>query len=89
MSDWARRTKMVFDAATALGDGGAATFRPGDVATALRNQGTPFDAWEVRGELSNLERLGLVVADEACAVWRLVAGAAFSIAAANAMRRRG
>ena len=35
-----------------------------------------------------MERLGLVVADEACAVWRLVAGAAFSIAAANAMRRR-
>lgn len=87
LSERARRTKTVFDAVVALRDGGAECFRPGDVAGYLRGEDTPFGAWEVRGELANLERLGLVVLDEEFAVWRVVPGASFSIAAANAARQ--
>ena len=84
LSERARRTKIVFDAVVALCEGGAERFRPGDVTACLRGGSTPFGAWEVRGELTNLERLGLIVLDEELAVWRLVPGASFSIAAANA-----
>ena len=85
MSERARRTKIVFDAALALGETGAVAFRPGDVAAQLRPTQTPFGAWEVRGELANLERLGLAQCDEETATWRLTAGAAFDIAAAKAV----
>ena len=84
LSERARRTKTVFDAVVALREGGVDCFRPGDVTGYLRGEGTPFGAWEVRGELTNLERLGLIVLDEQNAVWRLIPGATFSIAAANA-----
>lgn len=87
LSERARRTKTVFDAVVALREGGVASFRPGDVAGHLRDKGTPIGAWEIRGELTNLERLGLIVLDEDVAVWRLVSGASFSIAAANAAKR--
>lgn len=75
---------MVFDAVTALRDGGQVHFRPGDVTGHLRAGDSPFGAWEVRGELSRLERLGLVVLDGESATWRLVDGASFSIEAASA-----
>lgn len=84
MSERARRTKIVYDAATALAES-AASFRPGDVAARLRPTETPFGAWEVRGELSNLQRLGLVELDEDTATWRLVPGGTFDIAAAKAV----
>lgn len=74
----------MFDAVAALREAGIAEFEPGDVAGRLREGGLPFGAWEVRGELANLERLGLVVLDEGTARWRLVNGADFSIDAANA-----
>ena len=85
LSERARRTKIVFDAVVALREAGGAEFEPGDVAGRLREGGVPFGAWEVRGELANLERLGLVVLDEGTARWRLVNGADFSIDAANAV----
>lgn len=87
MSERARRTKTVFDAVAALGQAGNTSFRPGDVTAHLRAEGTPYGAWEVRGELSNLEKLGLVELDEETATWRLVNGASFSIEAANVARR--
>lgn len=77
----------MFDAALALREDGATTFRPGDVTARLRADGGPFGAWEVRGELSNLERLGLIVLDEDAATWKLVDGAAFSIDEASTLRR--
>lgn len=86
LSERARRTKTVFDAVVALRDGGAECFRPGDVTGYLRDASTPFGAWEVRGELANLERLGLVALDEEFAVWRIVPGASFSIEAAKTAR---
>ena len=77
----------MFDAALALREDGATTFRPGDVTARLRADGAPFGAWEVRGELSNLERLGLIVLDEDSATWKLVDGASFSIDEASGLRR--
>ena len=79
MSEQARRTKTVFDAVTALKSAGNTAFRPGDVTAHLRASGTPFGSWEVRGELTNLERLGLIALDEEAATWRLVNGASFSV----------
>ena len=80
---------MVFDAAVALREEGATTFRPGDVTAYLRRGKAPFGAWEVRGELSNLERLGLIALEEDEAVWRLVDGGSFSIDAANRLWSNG
>ena len=87
MSEQARRTKTVFDALTAVLEAGETAFRPGDVTAHLRASGNPVEAWEVRGELSNLERLGLIELDEETATWRLVNGASFSIDAANEVRK--
>ena len=87
MSEKARRTKIVFDTALKLRDEGAERFRVGDVTGRLRADGNPFGAWEVRGELSNLERLGLIVLDDEAAVWQIVDGASFSIEDANATPR--
>ena len=87
LSEAARRTKIVFDAVMALHDAGDNPFRPGDVVARLRDDGRPYGAWEVRGELTNLERLGLIELDEELAVWRLVDGATFSIEAAKTLSR--
>lgn len=89
MSERARRTKIVFDAALALGEAGTVAFGPGDIATRLRSTQTPFGAWEVRGELANLEQLGLARCDAETSAWRLTAGATFDIAAAKAAADRG
>ena len=89
MSEQARRTKTVFDAVTALKAQGSTAFRPGDVTAHLRASGTPFGAWEVRGELTNLERLGLILLDEDLATWRLVNGACFSVEEAKVARENG
>lgn len=89
MSEQARRTKTVFDAVTALKADGSTVFRPGDVTAYLRTSGTPFGAWEVRGELTNLERLGLIVLDDDSATWRLVNGASFSVEEAKVARENG
>ena len=64
-------------------------FRPGDVTAHLRASGRPIGAWEVRGELTNLERMGLIVLEEDSATWRLVNGASFSIQEARVARRNG
>ena len=89
MSEQARRTKTVFDAVTALKAAGCTLFRPGDVTAHLRASGTPCGAWEVRGELTRLERLGLIVLDEDSATWRLVNGAAFSVEEAKMAQQNG
>ncbi|MCY3837760.1 MAG: hypothetical protein OXH09_03770 [Gammaproteobacteria bacterium] len=89
MSEQARRTKTVFDAVTALKAGGSTAFRPGDVTAHLRASGAPLGAWEVRGELTNLERLGLIVLDDDSATWRLVNGASFSVEKAKVARENG
>ena len=89
MSEQVRRTKTLFDAVTALKAAGFTLFRPGDVTAHLRASGTPFGAWEVRGELTRLERLGLIVLDEDSAAWRLVNGATFCVEEAKLARPNG
>ncbi len=89
VSEQARRTKTVFDAVTALRDAGNVAFRPGDVTAHLRASNAPIGAWEVRGELTKLERLGLILLDEETATWRLVNGASFSVEAAKLARENG
>ena len=46
-------------------------FRPGDVATFLRDQGQPMAAWEIRGQLSRLETAGLLSNDPVTGAWKL------------------
>ena len=75
----ARRTRTVFEAVVALVGEGASHFRPGDVASHLREAGSPIGVWEIRGEFTNLERMALIELDPEHAVWHLVDGASFSI----------
>ena len=89
MSEQARRTKTVFDAVLALEGAGQSSFRPGDVTAHLRATDSPVGAWQVRGELTNLERLGLIVLDEESATWRRVNGASFSVESAKDAYRKG
>ncbi len=72
----------MFEAVTALRDAGRETFQPGDVTAYLRDKGSSCGAWEVRGELTLLERMGLIELDPETARWHLVNGASFSIEAA-------
>jgi len=47
-------------------------FLPGDVNALLRQQNEPMGAWEVRGELSTLERMGYLRLDAASGRWQRV-----------------
>lgn len=75
----ARRTRTVFEAVVALVGEGATHFRPGDIASHLRDAEHPIGAWEIRGEFTKLERMELIEVDPELAVWHLVDGASFSI----------
>ncbi len=80
-----RRTNLVLAAVRALASGGETTGAPGgtkggftkggftqsDISAYLRAQGEPMSAWEVRGELTNLERAGEVRIESATAIWFL------------------
>lgn len=45
-------------------------FLPGDVNALLREHNEPMGAWEVRGELSTLERAGYLHLDAASGCWQ-------------------
>lgn len=45
-------------------------FLPGDVNAVLRKHNEPMGAWEVRGELSALERMGYLRLDAATGRWQ-------------------
>ena len=47
-------------------------FRPGDVASLLRDKGEPMGAWEIRGELSRLEAAGLLSNDPVTGTWSVI-----------------
>lgn len=68
-----RRTKLVLAAIEKITADGASEFRPGDITSHLRARNQPLGAWEVRGELSNLEAAGVIQVDAASGRWRLVA----------------
>lgn len=46
-------------------------FRPGDVASFLRDRGQPVPVWEIRGLLSRLEAAGLLSNDPVTGAWKL------------------
>ncbi len=47
--------------------------QPGAINARLRELGEPLGTWEVRGELSALERSGEIVNDPATGAWSLAA----------------
>ena len=87
MSEAARQTKNVYDAAVAVHESGTTEIRPGDIAAHLRNGGFPVAAWQIRGELTNLEAMGLVTLDADAGTWQVVPDRTFSIEEANSHRR--
>lgn len=69
-----RRTKLVWLAISELA---AQSSRAGitltDLGSYLRDRDTPLGAWEIRGELSDLEDLGLVRFDGENGCWDVIA----------------
>ena len=74
MSETRRKTRTVYDAFVAVSANGNGEVRPGDVVAFLRDSNNPFGSWEVRGEFSNLESLGLLQVDPKTGTWQLIAG---------------
>ena len=80
-----RRTNLVLAAIHALSAGSEKTdapanqnnggskggFTQSDISAYLRAHGEPMSAWEVRGELTSLERAGAVRIESATAIWYL------------------
>jgi hypothetical protein len=70
MQGYGRRTRRVLQVAQALLEQRPEGIRPGDINARLRAEDEPMGAWEVRGELSRLERSGELALDPATARWR-------------------
>ena len=76
MSESERQTKIVFDAFGELTEGrGDDGVRPGDIAALMRERGAPIGAWEIRGELSKLEHLGVITLNAEAGTWHPIPGA--------------
>ena len=69
------RTDQVFVTIEQFVAGGQAEFRPGHLADALREAGSPMLTWEIRGELSRLEAAGLIASDPRTGTYTMVAEA--------------
>lgn len=67
-----RRTDRVRQAVERLlaDDEADGTFLPRDVNALLRESNEPMGAWEVRGELSKLERQGVLHCDAVTGRWQ-------------------
>ena len=67
-----RRTDLVFAVfSTLAADKGTTGVAASEVIQALRQQGNPMSAWEVRGELTKLENMAAIELEESTARWRL------------------
>ncbi len=73
MSIERRRTKAIYTIIQNIVSEGATDFRPGDVATQLRENGQPMEAWEIRGEFSVLQAEGLITLDKTTGDYALAA----------------
>lgn len=73
MSTDKRRTDVIYHVIQELSTSHP-NFRPGDVASFLREKGQPLGVWEIRGELSRLEDAGLLKNDAATGSWSVVKG---------------
>ena len=65
------RTDQVYLVIESLVSAGQAEFRPGHIADALRDAGSPILTWEIRMELARLEAEGLVQVDETSGAYTL------------------
>ena len=83
MTEHQRRTDLVLRVLRELIAAGAPQVLPGAINARLREMGEPLGTWEVRGELSTLERGGEIANDPDTGAWYLPAGSRKS------QRRRG
>ena len=77
-----RQTRIVYDAFMDLVGEGKSLVGTGDVATYMRDRDHPMDAWEIRGEFFQLQRMGLIDIDADTAQWFSVSGRDFDSARA-------
>ena len=77
MSEARRQTRFVYDGFMELANGRGGVVEVGDIAAYMRERNHPMDAWQIRGELSTLEAMGLVEIDKETAGWRPVSGQDF------------
>ena len=61
-------------------DQGAIHMRPSDIATHLRNDNQPLDAWQIYGQFRILERMGLIYVEPETGFWYLIEGQDFDSA---------
>lgn len=71
MSIEQRRTKKIFEVIQEIVAAEGHHFRPGDIASVLRDRGQPLGTWEIRGQLSILEAEGLVRLDPESGTWEI------------------
>ena len=83
MSETLRLTKTIYGAVCRVVADGNDSLRPGDIVGYMRDQGRPLGSWEVRGQFSRLENLGLLKIDATTGIWQLVDGVDFDEAAAQ------
>ena len=77
MNETLRLTKTIYGAICRVVADGNDSLRPGDVVGYLRDEDRPLGSWEVRGQFSRLENLGLLKIDAATGIWQLVDGVEF------------
>jgi repressor of nif and glnA expression len=70
-----RRTKRIFEVIQEIVGAQGHGFRPGDIASVLRERGQPLGAWEIRGQLSILEAEGLIRLEPESGTWEIVSSA--------------
>jgi hypothetical protein len=84
VSEALRLTKTIYGAICRVVADGNDSLRPGDIVGYMRDEGRPLDSWEVRGQFSQLENLGLLKIDVATGIWQLVDGVDFDEATTQA-----
>jgi len=77
VSETLRLTKAIYGAICRVVADGNDSLRPGDVVGYMRDEDRPLGSWEVRGQFSRLENLGLLKIDAATGIWQLVDGVDF------------
>ncbi len=75
MSIEQRRTKRIFGVIQEIVAAQGGRFRPGDIASVLRERGQPLGAWEIRGQLSILEAEGLIRLEPESGTWEIASAA--------------
>lgn len=83
VSEAQRKTRTVYEAFISITGSNGKAILAGEVVALLRENNDPFGSWEVRGELSKLEALGLLSLNEASGAWSRVEGIDYEDAVAN------